>query len=198
MERWKVIDGYKGHYEVSNKGRVRSIDRLVTRKDGIQYFLKGRILKQFTSRNGYKYLNLHPDSEHQNHEYVHRLVASAFIENPLDLPQVNHKDEDKTNNSVENLEWCTGKYNTNYGTHKIHLRREKAKQGACRPVLLLAPNAFCLFKSVNEASRFTGYSPTTISDYCSKESVQNGIAFRFLDNFEFLNERFFGVKGEGD
>lgn len=194
MEIWKTIEGYNGYYEVSNQGRVRSIDRYVTRKDGYKYFLKGRILKQLTSKTGYKYLNLHPDSTHQNHVYVHRLVAQAFIENTSDLPEVNHKDEDKANNAVENLEWCSGKYNCNYGTHKMHLRRLRNREGSSRAVLLLSPNAFCIFKSVNEAARFTGYSATTICEYCNSEDIKNGVAYKYLDDFEFLNERFFGMK----
>ena len=196
MEIWKAIDGYNGYYEVSNQGRVRSIDRYVTRKDGYKYFLRGRILKQFTTKRGYKYLNLHPDSTHQNHVYVHRLVAQAFIENPLKLPEVNHKDEDKTNNVVENLEWCSTKYNCNYGTHKIKLRNVKNENGCSRAVILLAPNALCIFKSVNEAARFTGYSPTTICDYCKKGSIVNGCAYKYFDSFNFLEERFFGVTAD--
>lgn len=197
MEVWKIIEGYNGYYEVSNKGQVRSIDRYVTRKDGYKYFLRGRILKQLTSKTGYKYLNLHPDSAHQNHVYVHRLVAQAFIENPLDLPEVNHKDEDKNNNTVENLEWCTTKYNCNYGTHKIHLRRKRNEDGSSKPVLLLSPNSFCLFKSVKEAARFTGYSASTISDFCKSGKITNGFVCKYLNEFEFLNEAYFNERMYG-
>ena len=100
-EEWRPVVGYEGLYEVSNKGRVRKI-------------ISGRILKDRDNGRGYRYVRLH----HINIDtvYVHRLVAQAFIPNPLDLPQVNHKDEDKSNNSVDNLEWCTAKYNIHYGT----------------------------------------------------------------------------------
>ena len=102
-EIWKDKKNYEGHYQVSNFGRVKSIK-----------FGKEKILKQ-SIRHGYYCVVLSKNGILKNY-FVHRLVAEAFIDNPDNLPQVNHKDECKTNNIVSNLEWCDRKYNINYGT----------------------------------------------------------------------------------
>lgn len=123
LEQWKDIQGYEGLYQVSNKGRVRSIDRVIKHypKD---YFQKGRVLKSALSKNGYPMVILVNHNERKTRN-VHRLVAETFIVNPNNFPEVNHKDEDKTNNSVENLEWCTRKYNANYGTRNMRIRKTR-------------------------------------------------------------------------
>lgn len=102
MEQWKAIPGYEGLYEVSNTGKVRSLTRYK------------RELNRHLHKQGYEYVQLTKDHETKN-KLVHRLVAMAYINNPNNYPQVNHIDEDKTNNNVNNLEWCTAKYNMNYG-----------------------------------------------------------------------------------
>ena len=99
-EVWVDIEGYEGLYQISNLGRVWSV------KSNI--YLKGGIISNYISVGLYK-------DRHYKNFHIHRLVAKAFIPNPLNLPQVNHKDEDKFNNRVDNLEWCTAKYNSNYG-----------------------------------------------------------------------------------
>lgn len=113
----KPIKGYEGHYEVDQFGRVYSVDRIVHVNDnGREYDkpLKGKHMKQSVHTKGYKTVPLTKDGKTTTH-YVHRLVAEAFIPNPSNLPFINHKDEDKTNNFVENLEWCTEQYNATYG-----------------------------------------------------------------------------------
>lgn len=104
MEEWKDIKDYEGIYQVSNLGRVKSLK-----------YGKEKILKLKTRGYGYKAVILCKDNVKKPY-YVHRLVAIAFIPNPDNLPCVNHIDEDKNNNHIENLEWCNRKYNTNYGT----------------------------------------------------------------------------------
>lgn len=101
-ETWKDIKGYEGLYQVSDKGRVRNADGLI-----MSQTKRGKYLKVGLSKNGIK-----------KGVSVHRLVALAFIDNPNDLPYVNHKDEDKHNNVATNLEWCTAQYNSTYGTAK--------------------------------------------------------------------------------
>lgn len=115
-ETWKDIKGYESAYQISNYGRVRSLDRT----DALGRFKKGQILSIGDNGYGYKTVSLYKDSK-QKTMYVHRLVAQAFIDNPDNLPQVNHKDENTNNNNVDNLEWCTNEYNSNYGNHKKHL-----------------------------------------------------------------------------
>ena len=102
IEEWRPIKGYEGLYEVSNTGLVRNV-------------VKGRYLKPGFDKNGYLKCVLSKGGK-QRTVYIHRLVATAFIPNPDGLPQVNHRDEDKTRNVVDNLEWCTSKYNVNYGS----------------------------------------------------------------------------------
>ncbi|WP_461206908.1 NUMOD4 domain-containing protein [Clostridium sp. DL1XJH146] len=113
-ETWKDIEGYKGFYQVSNLGNIRSLDRRIIYSDGRVFNYKGKILRKTLNR-GYEYVKISKNSIVKTLK-VHRLVALAFIPNPLNLEQVNHKDEIKTNNGVNNLEWCTAKYNVNYGT----------------------------------------------------------------------------------
>lgn len=112
-EQWKpiiiekngVVYDYTGLYEVSNLGRVRSFHK------------GGRILKITTDKLGYKHARLYKNGENKLFQ-VHRLVATAFIFNPNKLPMVNHKDENPSNNQVENLEWCDAQYNTQYSSYK--------------------------------------------------------------------------------
>ena len=112
-EIWKDIKGYENLYQVSNWGRVKSLQY-----NNIK-ILKPRNIQGYQCVILYKY-NLHKEYK------IHRLVAEAFIYNPYNLPQVNHKDENKANNKVHNLEWCTAKYNVNYGTARDRMK-EKMK-----------------------------------------------------------------------
>ncbi len=115
-EIWKDIPGYEGVFRVSNLGKVKSCRRIVQAPahiGGVR-IKEERILSQEVAPNGYYRVQLHIDNKNR-HVLVHRLVAIAFIPNDENLPQINHKDENKGNNRVENLEWCTAKYNSNYG-----------------------------------------------------------------------------------
>ena len=105
-EYWCDVNGYEGIYQVSNLGRVRSLDREIKRKNGKKLLIKGQPLKVHLNRRGYLRINLRKDGKDTNHT-VHRLVAKAFIPNPEDKPQVNHLNGVKTDNNVCNLEWCT-------------------------------------------------------------------------------------------
>ena len=109
-EQWKTIDGYED-YEVSNYGRVKSLERI----DNLGRTIKEKILKQSTNNNGYQQVCLCKNGKRKMFQ-VHRLVANAFIPNPNNYAEINHKDECKTNNHVSNLEWCNRKYNCNYGS----------------------------------------------------------------------------------
>ena len=128
-EIWKPVKGFEGYYEVSNLGRVRSIDRVVVDTvRNCERLLKGKVLIQKDNGNGYK--NVMFCKEHKIYnKYVHRLIAEAFLPNPDNLPQVNHKDEDKSNNRVDNLEWCTSFYNNEYGTRKKRWYETRIKNG---------------------------------------------------------------------
>lgn len=114
----KAVKGYEGYYEVDMYGRVYSVERTVQVNDNGRIYdkpVKGRELSQADHTKGYKTVSLTKGGETKT-VYVHRIVAEAYIPNPQNLPFINHKDEDKTNNFVTNLEWCTEQYNSTYGT----------------------------------------------------------------------------------
>lgn len=113
----KPVRGYEGLYVVDQFARVYGVDRITTVHDEGRIYEKpiaGKQMKQSMHPKGYKTVTLTKDGKTKT-AYVHRIVAEAFIENPGNLPMVNHKDEDKTNNFVENLEWCSASYNRTYG-----------------------------------------------------------------------------------
>lgn len=105
-----MLNGFEGKYQVSSCGRIRNIQT-------------GRILKQYINNKGYFTIVLLKDGKEKN-KRISRMVAEVFIENPLNLPCVNHKDENRLNNNVSNLEWCDYKYNNNYG-NRIEKQRSK-------------------------------------------------------------------------
>ena len=112
-EIWKDIKGYESLYRVSNLGRVKSLERKRKTKNNNMAIVKERILKHKIDKYGYCSVSLSKEGKLYYYT-VHRLVAQAFIPNPNNLPQVNHKDENKLNNCVDNLEWCTNKYNSRF------------------------------------------------------------------------------------
>ena len=113
MEKWKSIPGYEGLYEVSSYGRVKSLEKSYIRKNGISDHKTEIILRPKNNGSGYLMVCLYKNKTHK-YCLIHRLVAEAFIPNPDNLPIINHRDEDKTNNIADNLEWCDAKYNSNY------------------------------------------------------------------------------------
>ena len=125
-EIWKDIKGYESIYQVSNLGRVKSVARKVIKKNYVS-FKKERILKQQTDRYGYKKVILQRNYQIKTFS-IHRLVADTFLENPYNLPQINHKDENKENNCVLNLEYCDSKYNNNYGTRNKRVSETMKKK----------------------------------------------------------------------
>lgn len=123
-EVWKDVLGYEGYYQVSNLGRYRSLDRHANVGGGGRRLVKGRIMKSVKCQNGYQEATFHVGGK-RTARLLHRVVATAFIPNPENLPEINHKDEDITNNCVDNLEWCTSKYNANYGSRNIRMMENR-------------------------------------------------------------------------
>ena len=144
-EIWLPIGSYENLYEVSNLGRVRRIESFVNGKAGSKRKVSGKILKPRTYRNGYLYVTLCKNGVVRNF-LLHRLVATAFLPKSDKKFQVNHLDENKLNNTVENLEWCTQKENINYGT-----RTKRASEKRSKPVLCVELNQ--IFPSLTDAAR---------------------------------------------
>lgn len=158
-------------YQVSNFGNVKSFTRIK----------KGGLLKPGRYSNGYLFVHFAKDTDKkgERHSYlIHRLVAQAFLPNPDGLPQVNHKDENKTNNRVDNLEWCTHLYNQNYGTKNQRIG-EKNKISNGKPVYCIElDRVFC---SAAEAARFVGRNPTNVSVVCrGKEKSCAGYHWKYV------------------
>lgn len=122
QEIWKDISNYEGLYQVSTLGNIRSLDRYVNGRNS-KRLIKGKILKTFKDKDGYMNVNLYKNSKIKQFK-VSRLVAQAFIPNPNNLPQVNHKNEIKSDNCVDNLEWMTLIDNCNYGTRNTRISKK--------------------------------------------------------------------------
>lgn len=162
-EYWKPVVGYEGLYEVSNLGKVKSLDKY----DSIGRFIKGKILKVSDNGVGYMFICLSKGNKRQC-KYVHRMVAEAFLPNPNNLPQVNHKDENKLNNCVENLEWCTNEYNINYGSRNS-IASEKMTNGKNAKTVLqydLDGNFIKEWVSSKEVERKLGYNSRCLNNHC--------------------------------
>ena len=186
---WKDVKGFEGRYQVSNLGMVRSLDWPGHR---------GRMLKlKINKRWGYYCLNLAHVDGYIKSVSVHRLVAIAFIPNPDNLPEINHKDENKLNNVVclnpdgsidtdrTNLEWCTGMYNLRYGT-RVERMQKLVNEPRMRSVNQYDFNGNLLhtYKSLSEASEKTGISVRTICHICKKNGAHSsqGYIFRYSDD----------------
>ena len=166
-EIWCPIKDYEGLYEVSDKGRVRSIK-----------FGKERILKPLRNTCGYLQVQLWKNGE-QKMYLVHRLVAQTFTPNPDNLTEVNHKDEDKDNNSVQNLEWCDRKYNINYGN-----RNQMVSIKLSKPILQYTKSGEFVreWKSTHDVERNLGYFHNFIS-YCCNGKLKSayGYVWKYKD-----------------
>lgn len=133
-EIWRDVEGYEGLYEVSNLGKVRSVDRYIKDRKGRKQFKEGKIIAQTKRRKEQRYLSVNLWKNNRIKAYVvHRLVAKAFIPCIKGKNFVNHKDENPENNCVSNLEWCTAKENINFGTRtqralETRKRREEEKK----------------------------------------------------------------------
>ena len=163
MEIWKDIPNLKG-YQVSNIGRIKSLK-----------FKNEKILKYFVNEIGYPTINLYEGTKRKQYR-VHRLVAQAFIDNPNNYPCINHKNEIKTDNRVENLEWCTIGYNNVYGTRLKNVAKSKGI-----PVICLETGEE--FDSAKAAADKMGLHRTGISNCCKGIYKTSGrLHWRFKKN----------------
>lgn len=161
METWADIAGFEGCYQVSDAGRVRSLDRFIVCKRGTKRFYQGKVLQLKVDRYGYSVVMLRKRTLNiRKSVTVHRLVAETFITNPEEKPTINHINGNKTDNRAENLEWATHKENTDHaittGLIDVNMyRRHAAKNGkeSRKTVLQLqGDNVIGVFDSITEAS----------------------------------------------
>lgn len=156
MEEWRDIKGYKGRYQVSNTGNVKSLNYRRTGKE--------KILEGVDNGHGYLYVSLSKDGKGKSCP-VHKLVAQAFLDNPDNLPEVNHKDENKYNNCMDNLEYCSRSYNVNYGTgskRSAEKRRNDTRISKAVIGINKVSGLILEFPSIIEAERQTGISCSNI------------------------------------
>ena len=182
-ETWKDIKGYEGLYQVSNMGRVKSLERTVTSKNGSKQYRKERILKPRPNGKGYLRVNLFKSSSETKDFYIHRLVCEAFHENPENKPCVNHIDENKTNNTASNLEWCTYKENSNHGTRNARMAKGVAK-ALSKPVgqYTREGELIKVWQSTREVERQLGFAHLAISKVArGKRKTAYGYVWKYID-----------------
>lgn len=187
-EEWRTINETNGKYSVSNLGNVKRNEHYTivsptsSHPNGARMFYKEKEVKGHICKEGYKVVYLQIDSNKRLTKKVHQLVANAFLPNLNNLPQVNHKDENRLNNSVQNLEWCDAKYNANYGTRKDKLRKisgikvaQYDQQG----------NLIKIWDSISQASQHFGAKTTScIRRVCKSLPGRNtykGYIWRYVD-----------------
>lgn len=155
-EVWKDVVGYEGLYQVSNKGRVKSL-----------WFGKERILRPGKLKKGYLMVCLCKNRE-KKWCLVHRLVGQAFLSNPHNLPEINHRDENKENNSVQNLEWCSVKYNNSFGTRLQRVSEKHTNGKDSKPVFQYTLDGEFVkeWKSGHDVQRNLGFNNASISRCC--------------------------------
>lgn len=172
IEVWKDVVGYESRYEVSNLGRVRSLDRYSRHNTSKTGFIlqKGQILKPFPTRKGYRVVDLGDGFGKRKVIPVHRLVAIAFIDNPMDYDQVNHIDGVKTNNRLDNLEWCNNSMNQVHAYANGLNKRSPLAGKPKRPVYQIDKKTneiVARFDSVKEAGVALGMkTPSNIITVC--------------------------------
>lgn len=188
QETWKTIKGYP-NYEISNLGNVKSLSRITRNAKCSGYKRKERLLKQFSNKKGYLMVKLYSEKNKSKSITVHRLVAQTFIPNPNNLPQVNHKDENKMNNSVDNLEWCTNEYNHNYGTAKERVLKSNINNGLYKKMAKRMAKKVCqvdqtgnvvkIWNSIKEAG-MCGFDDSCISSCCKgKRKTHKGFEWKY-------------------
>lgn len=178
-EIWKDIKGYEGRYQVSNMGRVRSIDRVIVDNIGRPHPFKGVLIKpRLNKKDGYLRVGLRHGKDNRKHYRVNRLVALHFCTGYKDGLDVNHINEIKTDNRAENLEWCTRKQNINHGTWRIKHHGRYPQRGIqqFKNDILIGT-----YKSISEASEKTGVNKLSIYNVCYGYSDEaSGYIWKFI------------------
>lgn len=177
-EIWKAIEGFEGYYEISNLGRLKSLDRVVKCRTRSK-MIAGKIMNPTPNKNGYLCVDLRKNGKRHGSR-INRLVAIAFIPNPNDLPEVNHMDGNKKNNIASNLEWATGSQNTRHAVRYGFIDIGKAQKARKRPVICTTTGD--QYASATEAAKMLGLNHQSISRVAlgQRKSI-HGYHFQFTD-----------------
>lgn len=190
-EIWKDIPGYEGRYQVSNLGRIKSLDMLVGTKGGKKAVRKGRILIPVVNKDGYHIVSL-CDGRIKKGIRVHRVVALVFIPNPFGYNIINHKDRNPSNNHASNLEWCDATYNVTYdgARERSSNTRYKNKFGFKRVAQYdMRGNLISIFESTASAARNTGCGQGAISNNCiGRTKSAGGYQWAYVSGTGFAKE----------
>lgn len=179
-EIWKDVEGYEGLYQISNLGRLRSLDKC----DRFGRFFSGCIIKCHSSR-GYINCCLHKDGKLKR-TCIHRLVAQAFIPNPNNYPVVNHKDRNPSNNCVENLEWCTQKHNVHWdGAIERRAEAQRNRSDCSKMVNQYSLEGIFIktWPSLGEIYKCLGIPKNDISRCCKNKTYAHSYQWRFFDEY---------------
>lgn len=179
IEVWNFIKGYEDCYQVSDLGRIRSVERVVPRGNHILR-VKECILTPGIDKDGYSYVLLSLNGKQRPYK-IHRLVASSFIDNKNNLPMVNHKNEIKSDNRALNLEWCDCKYNNHYGTAQRRMMETQTKKFG-KSVLAIDKNGNVIndFNSTRSAAREMGLDSSSIRRAChGKNKTAGGYSWKY-------------------
>lgn len=178
-EVWKPIPGFESLYEASSEGRIRSISKVIKTYNGGEWVRKSRIKKATVTKDGYLQTKLCKNGKPYSFK-IHRLIAMTWLENPDNLPEVNHKNEIKTDNRVSNLEWCSRRYNINYGTAR---KRAGISNGIAVAQYTLEGDKIQEFYSGYEAQRQLGILEQNINLCCQgKRQHAGGFRWKYADN----------------
>lgn len=180
MEIWKDIPDYEGLYQVSTLGRVKSLPKTYQHNLWNKtVYLKEKILKGSPDKDGYLRVGLTKQGIGLKIFKIHRLVCITFLPNPNNLPEVNHKNEDKQDNRLSNLEWCTTEYNINYGSRTTKSSLKKTKK-----VIKINPENNHIiqeYKSSIEASKDVNKSASWIRNAARRENIKAaGFYWRYI------------------
>lgn len=181
IEEWRDIKGYEGLYQISNLGRVKSLNRVVICSNGTSHKIKEKILKNGYMTSGYLFVVLRKDDKSKNHS-IHRLVAKAFIPNPKNCTDVNHIDGNKQNNCLYNLEWCTRSENLK---HAVNIGLVKNQCKICRSVICKTYNKTLKFDTMKDCSNYFGFKKGWLQNKIRKY----GLKFKYKDYFIEVEER---------